>query len=135
MLGLPNGMRHTNSRSARLRKLHILLAVPTTCRTPATRTPRPDAAHTVQKTPPTIYTYSYNTHTPKFIYIYIYTTRARRTHSASVHTNTHTNSRSHTHKHTHPHYTNNIIYTNTHIHNIYIIRCLIGAIVKSRIVQ
>ena len=86
---------------------------------PATRAPRPDAAHTIQKTPPTVYTYSYNTHTPKFIYIYTRRQHAHGKHTAQAYKQTHAL----THTSTHTHTIQIILYTqihNTHVHNIYI---------------
>ena len=60
------------------------------------------------------------THTK--VHIYTHTTRARRTLTAQTYTQTHiqTHALTHTSTHKHPHDTNYIIYTNTHIHNIYI---------------
>ena len=94
-------MRHTRSRSARRRKPHILLAVPTIWRTPGdTR------AKTRAEIPPTVYTYSYHTHTPKFIYIYTHTQQVRGAHTQYKHT----------YKHPHTHTIQIILYTQKHIY-------------------
>ena len=112
-------MRHTKSRRARRRKPHILLlllAVPIICRTPGT-------GHTIQETPPTVYTSfihtirtyhtnSYQTHTTKFIYIYIYIYIQ---HARGAYTQ-----RKRTHTSTHTHTIQIILYTQIHIYIIII---------------
>ena len=101
---------------------------------PATRAPRPGAAHTIQETPPTVYTSfihtirtchtnSYHTHTTKFIYIYIYTyiyiyiyihthIYIYTQHARGAHTQ---RKRTHTSTHTHAHTIQIILYTHIHI--------------------
>ena len=72
--GLPNGMRHTKSLSARRWKPHILLAVPTICRTPSnTRTKTRRSAHHSKKTHLQFTPiHTIRTHQSSYIYIYIY---------------------------------------------------------------
>ena len=113
-------MRHTKSRSARRRKPHILLAVPTICRTPSdTRAKTRCNAHHSKYPTYSLHLFIPYAHTKVHMYTHTQHVRGAYTQRKRTHKHTYKLTLSHTQAHTHPHNTNNIIYTNTHIHNIY----------------
>ena len=113
-------MRHTKSRSARCRTLHILLAVPTICRTTSDTRAKTRRSTQHSKNPTySLHLFIQYVHTK--VHIYIYTTSARRTHTAQAYTQKHIQTHALTHTSTPAHTIQIILYTQIHIYIIYTI--------------